>query len=110
MDDEGLHAVFDVGNVPSWVLGGRVRQIWFGQGLAMVVRASAHDDAQELSDVALREGVGEDWSFSVDPSYRSAVEGRPALPPGQHEKEGAGGHFHVPLHPPHVAPYRFIVV
>jgi len=78
MDDEGLHAVFDVGNVPSWVLGGRVRQIWFGQGLAMVVRASAHDDAQELSDVALREGVGEDWSFSVDPSYRSAVEGRPA--------------------------------
>ena len=74
-DEEGLHAVFDVGNKPSWVLGGRVRQIWFGQGLALVVQAAAHEEAQKLMGVVRLEEQGADWSFAVEPTLKSAVEG-----------------------------------
>jgi len=64
-----------VGNVPSWVLGGRVRQIWFGEGLALVVQAAAHEEAQELMGVVQSEEEGGDWSFAVEPSLTSAVDG-----------------------------------
>jgi hypothetical protein len=75
VDEEGLHAVFDVGNVPAWVLAGRVRQVWFGQGLALVVQAAAHDRAQELGGVAEPTLDGEDWVFELDAIRARTVEG-----------------------------------
>jgi len=67
-DQEGLHAVFDVGNVSTWVTGGRVRQVWFGQGLALVVQAAAYDECQELEGVGSPTTTGEDWTLEVEPS------------------------------------------
>lgn len=66
VDEEGLHAVFDVGNVPGWVTAGRVRQVWFGQGLALVVQAAAYDRAQELAGVGEPVVEGEDWVFELE--------------------------------------------
>jgi len=73
-DEEGLRAVFDVGNVPAWVTAGRVRQIWFGQGLALVVQAAAHDEAQELVVGAPME-EGADWIFEVEPARARDIGG-----------------------------------
>jgi len=70
VDEEGLHAVFNVGKEPAWVTVGRVRQIWFGQGLALVVQAAAHDDAQELAGVGAPITDGVDWVFEVEQPTR----------------------------------------
>jgi hypothetical protein len=74
-DQEGLHAVFDVGNVPKWVTGGRVRQVWFEKGLAVVVQAAAYGEAWELSGVAEPTTVGEDWIFEVESTRARNMEG-----------------------------------
>ena len=74
-DEEGLHAVFDVGNWPTWVTGGRVRQVWFGKGLALVVQAAAYGEAQVLSGVGDPATAGEDWIFKVDPTRVRTLEG-----------------------------------
>ncbi|MCH2103072.1 MAG: hypothetical protein MK297_03555 [Planctomycetes bacterium] len=74
-DEEGLHAVFDVGNVPAWVTGDRVRQVWFEKGLAVVVQAAAYGEARELT------GVGEpvvdegDWILELEPARANAAGG-----------------------------------
>ena len=73
-DEEGLHAVFDVGNVPSWVTAGRVRQIWFGQGLALVVQAAAYDEPQELAGVGAPLEEGADWVFEVESTRLRTTE------------------------------------
>jgi len=54
--------------VPSWVAAGRVRKIWFGQGLAAVVKAAAHKEAQELAGVGALRVEGEDWVLELAPA------------------------------------------
>ena len=74
-DEEGLHAVFDVGNVPGWVTAGRVQKIWFGQGLAVVVQAAAHEEAQELSGLSTPRVEGEDWIIELEAVIARTPEG-----------------------------------
>jgi hypothetical protein len=73
-DQEGLHAVFDVGRVATWVTGGRVRQVWFEKGLAVVVQAAAYGEAWGLSGVSEPTTEGEDWFFEVDPTRALIME------------------------------------
>jgi len=73
-DQEGLHAVFDVGNVPTWVTGGRVRQVWFEKELAVVVQAAAYGEAWELTGVGEPTTAGEDWIFEVEPARARTLE------------------------------------
>ncbi|MCH2107207.1 MAG: hypothetical protein MK291_11265, partial [Planctomycetes bacterium] len=74
-DEEGLHAVFDVGNVAAWVTGGRVRQAWFEKGLAVVVQAAAYGEARELGGVGEPAVDGEDWVLEVEPARARSMEG-----------------------------------
>ena len=64
-----------MGNVPDWVLAGRVRQIWFGQGLALVVQAATHADSQELTGVSDPVRDGADWVFEVEPTRARTIAG-----------------------------------
>jgi hypothetical protein len=75
VDEEGLHAVFDVGNVPDWVTAGRVQKIWFGQGLAVVVQAAAYEKAHELSGLSTVRVEGEDWVVGLESAMTRTAEG-----------------------------------
>jgi hypothetical protein len=74
-DEEGLHAIFDVGNVPGWVTAGRVQRIWFGQGLAAVIQAAAHEDDQELVGLSTPRIEGEDWVIGLEPAETRTIGG-----------------------------------
>ena len=75
LDEEGLHAIFDVGNVPGWVTAGRVQKIWFGQGLAAVIQAAAHEDDQELAGLSTPRIEGEDWVIGLEPAEARTTGG-----------------------------------
>ena len=75
VDEQGLHAIFDVGNVPAWVTAGRVQKIWFGQGLAAVIQAAAHEDDQELAGLSTPRVEGEDWVIGLEPAKSRTAGG-----------------------------------
>ena len=66
VDEEGLHGIFDVGNFTEWVSSGRVQKIWFGQGLAAVIQAAAHEAAPQLTGLSAPQVEGEDWLIALE--------------------------------------------
>ena len=66
VDGEGLHGIFDVGNFAEWVSSGRVQKIWFGQGLAAVIQAAAHDGAPQLTGLSAPQVDGDDWLITME--------------------------------------------